>query len=114
MKLIDLEFAMYKHHYAPNPSHSCLGFLRIMFFSIIQQILRQDPVVYAMMVAGRPDHNFRLIGYPYITKYAAAGDNTGFEHLDIDLEQLVLNNKGENMLTSSISLDDEEKDGNGI
>jgi hypothetical protein len=62
---IDTEFELYRHHYMANPSESSLGFLRNMFHSIIQQLLRQDPVIYALRVAGLEDHNFRQIGYPY-------------------------------------------------
>jgi len=36
-----------------------------------------DPVVYAMIVAGRPDHNWRIVSYPYVTKAAVEGDKTG-------------------------------------
>ena len=31
--------------------------MRNMFYSVVQQVLRVDPVIYAQMVAGRPDHN---------------------------------------------------------
>src|SRR5277367_2618757 len=62
---IDTEFAMYHHHYRPVPGRPQMGFLRNMFYSLIQQLLRQDPVWYAFMVAARPDHSWRLISYPY-------------------------------------------------
>jgi hypothetical protein len=39
-----------------------------MFYSANQQLVRQDPVYYALNVAARPDLNWRLVSYPYYTK----------------------------------------------
>jgi hypothetical protein len=88
-----------------------MGFLRNMFYSGIQQLVRQDPAWYAMQVAVRPDHQWRLICYPYVAKFVKFLTNTGFAHLDVDLDKLIEKGIGASQLTSSISLDQEYKDG---
>ena len=81
-----------------------------MFYSLTQQLVRQDPGWYAVQVALRPDHCPHLICYPYVTR-DAQGDNNAFLHMDINLEKFLIQNQGESQLTSSVSLDDEEADG---
>ncbi|KAH0545339.1 hypothetical protein FGG08_000638 [Glutinoglossum americanum] len=108
---IDVEFDLYRHHHRSLPGRSRLGWLRNMFYSIIQQTVRQDPVWYAMNAAARPDKNWRLISYPYITKDTDPGENTGFLHLDLNTTQYVKDGSGGNLLSSSIALDDEQADG---
>jgi hypothetical protein len=111
MDSIGAEFDMYRHHNAPDPSHAGMGFIRIMFHSLAQQVLRMDPVIYALMAAGRPDHNTWLISYPYVAKYTSLGQHTEFVHTDTNVVQLAEDGVGRNKLTSSISLDDEDEKG---
>ncbi|KAI9769555.1 MAG: hypothetical protein M1840_004033 [Geoglossum simile] len=108
---IDMEFDLYRHHHRSLPGRSRLGWLRNMFYSIIQQTVRQDPVWYAISAAARPDKNWRLISYPYITKDTDPGENTGFLHLDLNTTQYVKDGSGGNLLSSSIAIDDEQPDG---
>jgi hypothetical protein len=54
-----------------------------MWYSLIQQIIRQDPVYYALVVAARPDTNWRLISYTYYRKSTLDDENTGFSHLGL-------------------------------
>ena len=82
-----------------------------MFYSAIQQLVRQDPGWYAMQVACRPDHEYRLITYPYVIKDPLPGDNTEFTHMDINIERFLNDGIGQSQLTSSISLDKEKDDG---
>ncbi|KAH0536266.1 hypothetical protein FGG08_006845 [Glutinoglossum americanum] len=111
-KSIDVEFAIYRHHHRNLSGRSRLSWLRNMFYSLIQQLVRQDPVWYAIIASARPDKNWRLITYPYITKDTdAGGETTGFLHLDLNTSKFVQNNSGGNLLSSSMSLDDEESDG---
>ena len=107
---IDVEFEMYRYHYRPVPGRPAMGFLRNMFHSLIQQVLRQDVVAYAIMVAARPDNRWRLTSYPYTAKYSLPGTRTGFLHLDLNLQDYFKTGRGGNMLTSSVSLDDEDDD----
>jgi hypothetical protein len=85
-----------------------MGFLLNMFYSLTQQILRHDPFWYALMAAGRPDHCWRLISYPYTVKYAVLSDSTGFLHLDFNMSEYVSLGCGANTLSSSISFDPED------
>jgi len=111
-EMIDTEFSIYRHHHHTPAGTSRLGWLRNMYYSLVQQLARQDPVWYALTVAARPDKHWRLISYPYITKDTDAnGEETGFLHLDLNLEAFMKNGQGGNRLTSSLSLDDEEEDG---
>jgi len=88
-----------------------MGFLRNMFYGLIQQLLRQDPVWYALTAAARRDRNWRLISYPYVARDVQAGESAAFLHLDVNVGELVKSGKGINAITSSVSLDDEGTDG---
>jgi hypothetical protein len=125
---IDFEFNLYKHHFKPNTQDTTKGFLRNMFYSPIQQLVRQYPAWYAIQVAARPDHAWRLITYPYVAKFIpqlSSDDGlrdasmygahkqlkTGFEHMDINIKKFYEEGIGASQLTSSLSLDNETKDG---
>ncbi|RPA93276.1 hypothetical protein L873DRAFT_67820 [Choiromyces venosus 120613-1] len=87
------------------------GWIRTMFYSVIQQVVRQDPVCYALNVAARLDMNFRLISYPYYTKDTTPGENTSFKHLDLNVLRRLSENQGINIVQCSVSVDNEESDG---
>ena len=78
-----------------------------MWYSLIQQIVRQDPVYYALVVASRPNINWHLISYPYYMKYTFDGENTGFSHLDLNIKDFVELGKGENIVQGGLSLTEE-------
>ena len=109
--LIQLEFDVYLHHFRPRPTANEMGFLRIMYHSLIQQLVRQDPMYYALTVAARPDHDHRLISYPYITKYVKEETGTSFIHLDLKVGESLVTQNGLNSLSSSLSLDEEDAEG---
>ena len=111
LQFMDMEFNMYRFHFRPTPGRPNLGFLRNMFYGIIQQLVRQDPVWYALIVAARPDHQWRLISYPYVIKFTEVGESTGFLHMDLNLKEFLTTGHGANLLTSSLSLDQEYHDG---
>jgi hypothetical protein len=104
------EFRMYQYHHRVRTGATTQGFLRTMFYGIIQQAIRIDPGYYALNVAARPDHQWRLISYPYVAKSTIPGQRTGFLHCDINLDAWNQDGFGKNQLTSSISLDDEDDD----
>jgi hypothetical protein len=108
-EMIDVEFAIYRHHHHTPTGTSRLGWLRNMHHSLVQQLVRQDPAYYALTAAARPDRGWRLISYPYITKDTdAGGESTGFLHMDLDLEGFLEDGRGGSRLTSSLSIDDED------
>jgi hypothetical protein len=106
-EMIDTEFKIYEHHYQPRTLKSKMGFQRNMFYSLTQQLVRQDPAWYALNAALRPSHDWRLISYPYVAKMVKPGENTGFSHTDVNIAKWVKNGHGANQLTSSVSLDHE-------
>ena len=98
---------MYEHHFHSKGNNGKrLGWLRNMWYSLIQQIVRQDPVYYALVVSLRPDKNWRLISYLYYTKYTSDGENTGFTHLDL-IKDFMESGKGANIVQRGLSLIDE-------
>jgi len=48
--------------------------------------------------------------YPYYAKFAQAGDNTFFRHIDINIKDLAKSGRGANMIQGTVSLDDEQID----
>jgi hypothetical protein len=108
MAAVDIEFDMYRYHGRSVPGHPAMGFLRNMYHSLIQQIIRQDPVYYSLIVALRSDSNYRLVSYPYVTKNSVVGDRTGFLHMDLDIQEYIRSKQGINLFTGSVSLDDED------
>lgn len=108
-EMIDIEFAIYRHHHHTPAGTSRLGWLRNMYYSLVQQLVRQDPGYYALTAAARPDRGWRLISYPYISKDTdSGGESTGFLHMDLDLEGYLADGRGSSRLTSSVSIDDED------
>jgi hypothetical protein len=109
--LVDQEFDLYKHHFQPHPTIQRMGFRRNMFYSLTQQLVRQDIGWYCLSAACRPTPHWRLITYPYVTKDADVGESLGFLHMDINIKRRIESGIGANQLTTSVSFDDETDDG---
>jgi len=108
---IDHEFDMYRHHLSLQYKDSRRGWLRNMYYSVIQQVLRQDPLWYAVTTSARFDKQWRLIAFPYYTKDTDPGESLAFKHLDINLMKYIDENAdGSALLSSSIAFDDEDED----
>jgi hypothetical protein len=103
------EFDMYRHHLRKVNGKSNVGWLRSMFFGIGQQLMRQDPMYYRLYAALRPDHQWRLVSYPYYAKYAVQGDNTYFRHLDLNIPDLLQSGRGGCIIQGCLSLDYEDE-----
>jgi hypothetical protein len=106
-----LEFDLYKHHFQNHLTRKSMGFRRNMFYSLSQQLIRQDPAWYALNASCRPTPHWRLITYPYITKDADVDEPLGFLHMDVNFKDFFERQIGANQLTSSVSLDTETVDG---
>jgi hypothetical protein len=112
MEMIDHEFWMYRHHLKEEEGsgQARQGWTRSMYYSLVQQCLRLDPVYYAVSVALRPDLAWRLVCYPYITKHTDPAENTGFLHCDIGILRYLRDGTGGSVIQSALSLDDEDED----
>jgi hypothetical protein len=66
LEMIETEFNMYRYHHQSPNSDLKNSALRNMYYSGIQQLLRQDPIAYALNAAASPNGNWRLITYPDI------------------------------------------------
>ncbi|KAI9764631.1 MAG: hypothetical protein M1840_008128 [Geoglossum simile] len=66
-RLVEEEFNLYKHHRrnSTEDGDEPRGWMRHMFYSLTQQLVRQDPAYWTMVAAARPDQNWRLASYPY-------------------------------------------------
>lgn len=104
---IEEEFLMYEHHQREINGKPNRGWLRTMLYSVVQQLVRQDLQYYLLYVAMRPDHNQRLVSYPYYTKFARPGDSTIFQHVDMNIPEFLETGRGGNIVQGSVSLDDE-------
>ena len=78
-----------------------------MIHSLTQQVIRQDPMYYALYYALRPDKVWKLISYPYYTKYAQLGDQTYFHHLDINISKLLDIGHNANLIQGSVHFEDD-------
>ncbi|EFW15145.1 conserved hypothetical protein [Coccidioides posadasii str. Silveira] len=102
------EYDMYYHHQRMMGGRDNYGWLRTMYHSIGQQLMRQDPAYYLWYVLTRPDHAWKLISYPYYAKYAKPGDKTGFRHIDVNVPDAITTGRGVNMIQGSLTLTAEE------
>ncbi|CAM6002997.1 unnamed protein product [Sphagnum balticum] len=107
-KIMDDEFRMYRHHLRLINGKSNYGWLRNMFFSVGQQLMRQDPLYYTAYAALRPDKQWKLVSYPYYAKYSVTGDSTYFRHIDLNVPQMVNQKRGVNMIQGFVSMLDED------
>ena len=80
-----------------------------MYHALVQQLLWQDPLWYVFIVTAQPDHAWHLIAYPYIAKYAVAGNSTGFEHVDVSIDEYFRYCRSENTVQAAFALDVEDE-----
>ena len=106
--LIMEEFNMYDWHYLARPSKPRIGWARNMWFSLVQQMVRQDPAYYAFYVRCRPDHAWKLVSFPYYAKRTYPGERTFFRHIDVNIMDFVRSGRGVNALQGSLALSDED------
>jgi hypothetical protein len=74
MGMVNVEFEMYGFHLRYQNGKPNRGWCRNMWHSLVQQVMRQDPVFYALNVAAWPDKMWKLLSFPNYTKYASVGD----------------------------------------
>lgn len=108
-EMVEEEFEMFKHHFREIIGEN-LGWQRNQVYSLGQQLMRQDPSYYILYACLRPDKQWRLISYPYYCKYTKPGDKTAFRHIDQNLNRLVKEGHGSDMIQGSVSIDNELQD----
>jgi hypothetical protein len=107
---INQEFRMYDHHLNIIPGRPDMGWARNMYHSVIQQLMSQDPVWYALIAASRLDGEWRLVVFPYNAKCTKVNQSAAFLHLDVNIWDY-LNGEPYNFTQTLASLDDKADDG---
>ena len=62
--LIDMKFGMHLHQQRERNDRNSRGWLRTMYHSLSQQIIRADLVYWSLFACLRPDYNVKLVSYP--------------------------------------------------
>lgn len=110
-QLVDEEFDLYHWHQRYNAGPTgCLGWVRNMYHANCQQLMRMDPEYYRLYVALRADHRWRIVSYPYYTKYSKpGGEKNQFRHIDMNVAKYVEQDGfAGDMIQGTLSLDDED------
>jgi hypothetical protein len=105
---IDHQFRMYDYHQRRIDGRENLGWLRCMYHSLVQQVVRGDIWYWLLYAMIRKTHTF--VAYPYYTKYAKPGDRTAFKHVDLNLHAAITTGVGAEMIQGSASFTDEDED----
>ena len=74
------------------------GWMRHMFYSLIQQLLWQDPIYYTLIAAAWSDKNTWLIYYLYYIKYQVEGKSISFAYLNINVNKFMKIDWGKNII----------------
>lgn len=104
---IDTESAIFLHHLRERNGEANRGWSRVMYYSLTQQIIRQDLGYWALCASLRSDGNPRMVLHPYYTKHVVDRDSTFFRHLDLNVPRYLEFGWGKNAIQGSLSLDDE-------
>ena len=98
------EFAMYRHHHQPLTPACGHGLMRNMYHSLIQQVLRQDPVAYALAASTSPGKAWRLITFPGIALDVAAMSTGAADNIQADMFPSIETPSGADVVQSDIIL----------
>lgn len=109
-KIIDAEFRCYDYHQRRSRGHVHHSWLRAMVHSVTQQAIRVDPLHWALYVALRPDHNTRLVSFPYYAMASKTGDRGISRHIDLNIDKFIEVNRGGDVISGTVSLDDESEE----
>ena len=80
-----------------------------MYYSLSQQLMRQDPAYYMAYVALCPNSVQCLMSYLYYTKYTVVSSNTAFKHININIPHLIADRQGHNMIQGLLSINNKVK-----
>ena len=105
IQLIHHEVCMYQHYCTLMEGRRCLGQLRLVFFSQMQQILNQDPVYYALVAATSAEP--WQISFPYYMKATLLGDDIFLPHINVNLTTYIECGRGTRRIQTSYTLNQE-------
>jgi hypothetical protein len=105
--ILDDCYNMYDYHTRMIDGKSNLGWCRTMYHSVIQQLVRGDPLYWLYYAVIRKEPF--LVSYPYYTKYTKPGDRTYFRHVDLNISEAVKTGRGVDMIQGSVSWDKENE-----
>ena len=107
--LIQKKFDIYLHHQRERNEKSNYDWLRIMLYSLIQQMIKQNLEYWMLYANLRSNRNLRLVSYSYYAKYARENDNIFFKHIDMNVSKFLVDDHEDNIIQKSISLNDENE-----
>ena len=105
---MSLEFEIYRYHCRSVDFLENRDILPNMLHSLIQQLVYQDPVLYILIMALRPDHAHRLMVIPYYIQTSRPGDNIVYRHLNVNLDRFIKHSQGNNIVQCAISFENEK------
>ncbi|RDW91144.1 hypothetical protein BP5796_02309 [Coleophoma crateriformis] len=82
------EARMYKHHFRNQQRHQQDGLLKNMYYSLFQQLIRQDPATYEVHVSLRQDAETCLFAYPQCGRFFDANEIAKVAVYEGDTEQI--------------------------
>jgi hypothetical protein len=106
VEILDQSYRMYEYHCRQIDGNSNLGWCRTMYHSLIQQLVRGDPLYWLYYAVIRQEPY--LISYPYYTKFTHPGDHTYFRHIDLNIADAVRTGNGISMIQGSVSWNEED------
>ena len=110
LEIINKEMRIYRYYQRLINRHLNYSQLRIIVYSLYQQLIRQDPQYYRLYYALRPNSQQQLILYPYYIKFAVKGDSIAFCHININIPSLLESGYSADIIQGSVSLDNKTKD----
>ena len=81
------------------------GWLRLAYYTQVQQIARQDPFYYALLAA--TSEEIWQISYQYYMKATLPVDGIAFQHIDLNVKRYIECGWGERRIQSSFTLNQE-------
>lgn len=87
--LLKNELNMYLWHQRNDLNLIKHGWLRIIMYFMIQQIIRRDLLYYCIMIALRSDHETDFIFLSYFMKCTTADQPISVRHIDLNINDLI-------------------------
>ncbi len=83
------------------------GWLRTTMYTMIQQLVRQNFLYYAITVALRPDHETDLLAFPYFMKCTSKNYSASVKHVNLNVNDLLLSGRGQRRIQGTAVFADE-------